>query len=591
VYLSRLMAQITTPLTGENNNGRRTKMFGKSKSLILGAALLVGTSLGAMAGTLTPLSPLILPGDGIIYGFLLTDGSILFQGGLLQDFYRFKPDKKGSYVNGTFFNAAALPPNYVPYATSGGVLPDGRVLLIGGEYLLKSQTFPGLFFEFTNKMAIYDPQADKWTMVAPPFGPDWDFIGDSPWTLLPNGHLLLGEKFTKAMAEFDPATLTWTHVSSHAKDDRFAEEGLTLLPDGSVLTVNMTDFPFSQRWIPNANPSNSFWVDAGSTPARLAATDNNGAKNIRYDNNMRVYHPPGEIGPGMLRPDGTVFYTGAACDVPGPSTDKMACVTYQPQAHTAIYDTKTGTWAPGPDIPKHEGAGDTFASLLPGGNVFMQTNPPGTNADRLARANARYASIRNGTMHPLAAEGQALQQSTCPPGVPVFKAYEFDGTNLTHEPAADFCGAGPSLLLLPTGNVMMNGQAVYFPSGRFENAWRPTITQLTFSDNLNPGGKYQIFGKQFNGLSTANAFGDEFGVQTNFPLVRIKNNATGDVKYARTYNFSTMAVATGSAIVSTWFDVPTNTELGDSTLEVVANGIPSLPMNVSLKPGGALSQN
>ena len=147
---------------------------------------------------------------------------------------------KGSYVNGTLYPAAALPPNYIPYATSGGVLPDGRVLLIGGEYTLLSNNT--LTFAFTNQMAIYDPKADKWTMVAPPFGPGWDFIGNSPWTLLANGHLLLGSKFTKAMAELDPKTLTWTNVSSHAKDDVFAEEGLTLLPDGSVLTVNMTDF-------------------------------------------------------------------------------------------------------------------------------------------------------------------------------------------------------------------------------------------------------------------------------------------------------------------------------------------------------------
>ena len=73
--------------------------------------------------------------------------------------------------------------------------------------------------------------------------------------------------------------------------------------------------------------------------------------------------------------------------------------------------------------------------------------------------------------------------------------------------------------------------------------------------------------------------------------MRITNNATGDVRYASTYNFSTMAVATGSAIVSTWFDVPTNIETGDSKLEVVANGIPSLPMTVTVVAGGALTQD
>ena len=41
-------------------------------------------------------------------------------------------------------------------------------------------------------------------------------------------------------------------------------------------------------------------------------------------------------------------------------------------------------------------------------------------------------------------------------------------------------------------------------------------------------------------------------------------------------------MATGSAIVSTWFHVPTDAETGDSTLEVVANGIPSLPVNVTI---------
>jgi len=51
-----------------------------------------------------------------------------------------------------------------------------------------------------------------------------------------------------------------------------------------------------------------------------------------------------------------------------------------------------------------------------------------------------------------------------------------------------------------------------------------------------------------------------------------------------------MGVATGSAIVSTWFDVATDIETGDSTLEVVANGIPSLPTNITVVPGGPLTK-
>jgi hypothetical protein len=553
-------------------------MFRKSKSLILAGALLAGTSLGAMAQTVTPLKN-GYPYDGIIYGWQLTDGSLLYQGGLLQDFYRFRPDKSGSYLNGTYYLAASLPPDYVPYATSGGVLPDGRVLLIGGEYLMHKAVTNNeydLIFALTNKMAIYDPVKDTWTPVEPPS--NWDFIGDSPWTILDSGHLLLGDKLSKRMAVLDLNTLTWSKVSSFGKDDVFAEEGFTLLPDGTVLTVNVTDHPFTQRFIPNTDLSRSRWANAGTTPENLQATDSNSAMNIIFDNGKRVYHAPGEMGPAILRPDGTVFAEGAACTVKGPSTDPNACTVYSPVAHTAIYNTATGSWTAGPDLPHMEGAGDTWASLLPNGNVLFETNPPGVTEDTVARAKARYARIRNGSMHLLSSEAEGAQQSTCPAGE-IYRFYEFDGTKLTFEPNATFCGQ-PDTLLLPTGEVMLDGQVNYKSSGTYQAAWRPTITQ--FTSRLFEGGSYQIFGTQFNGLSQANSYGDEFQVSTNFPLVRITNTASGHVKYARTYDFSTMGVATGSAIVSTWFEVPTDTETGDSTLEVVANGIPSVPVNVTV---------
>ena len=64
--------------------------------------------------------------------------------------------------------------------------------------------------------------------------------------------------------------------------------------------------------------------------------------------------------------------------------------------------------------------------------------------------------------------------------------------------------------------------------------------------------------------------------------MRIKNTATGHIFYAKTHNHSTMAVATGTKIVSTNFDVPAGVETGASTLEVVANGIPSNAVSVTV---------
>ena len=65
-------------------------------------------------------------------------------------------------------------------------------------------------------------------------------------------------------------------------------------------------------------------------------------------------------------------------------------------------------------------------------------------------------------------------------------------------------------------------------------------------------------------------------------LVRITNTATGHVFYARTHGHSTMGVATGRLKVSTNFDVPSAAETGASSLVVVANGIPSLPVSITV---------
>ncbi len=533
------------------------------------AALLAGSYVAAMAQTVTPLRT-TLPFDGIVYGFLLTDGTILYQGGGLIDWYRFTPDRNGSYVNGTFRPVASLPPDYIPWATSGGVLPDGRVLLIGGEYLEIDTT---LRFALTNKMAIYDPQADTWTEIKPPAG--WAFIGDLPWTLLADGHLLLGEKLTKRAAELDPRTLTWTEVATTGKQDFNAEEGWTLLPDGSVLTVDVKDHPLTERFLPNADPSLTKWVTAGQTPVNLQASDTNADRVISFDDAKRIYQPPGEVGPAILRPDGTVFAAGAVCGIAGTGPD--GCIVLSKVGHTAIYHpgmtpTAPGRWAAGPNLPGGEGTGDSYANLLPNGHVLVEANPSGTEDD----ARTRLGRILSGVIHPIAAQAAVAEATT-----PTWKFYEFDGTNLIPEPRADFIGGQASTLLLPSGEVMLNGQAVYTPTGTNKPDWAPLITKAPTS--LTTGTSYEISGQQFNGLSQANAYGDEFQVATNYPLLRITNYTTGHVTYARTHDPSSMGVATGTKTVTTHFDVPKTIETGTSLLEVVANGIPSVPIFVTVK--------
>ena len=99
-------------------------------------------------------------------------------------------------------------------------------------------------------------------------------------------------------------------------------------------------------------PASGKWRSAGSTVVQLwdSAADCGGEK----------VSPLSEVGPAVLRPDGTVFYTGAnSCGA----------------GHTAIYNSNTGTWTAGPDFPDSLDIADGPATLLPNGNVLVDTSP------------------------------------------------------------------------------------------------------------------------------------------------------------------------------------------------------------------------
>jgi len=444
------------------------------------------------------------PPDGSGISFLLTDGTVITQGNAESDWAILTPDNKGSYVNGTWKQAASLPSGYVPYAFSSAVLADGRLVIIGGEYNNGG-------FSLTNKGAIYDPKKDTWTALGHPKG--WGYIGDSPSAVLPDGRFMVGRKLDHRVSALDPKTLQWTELNDTGKSDFNAEEGWTLMPDGSVLTFDVKNAPHSERYI----SSEQKWVSAGSTIVDLHSPYQGSC--IRYGGGC--YHPPGEVGPGVLRPDGTVFATGSGSNGGGGV------------GHTAIYHPSTGKWTVGPDFPNGDNAGDSFAVLLPNGNVLVLGF-------------------------------QAL--------------YDFDGTKFTVDPVV---GVAP-ILVLPTGQVLAEGNsvAVYNPIGKYQQSWAPVIT--AFPKTVTRGSTYKISGQQFNGLSQAAAFGDEFQTATNYPLVRITNKASHHVFYAKTHDHSTMGVATGTATVFTNFDVPAGMETGASTLEVVANGIPSKRVSVTV---------
>jgi hypothetical protein len=167
--------------------------------------------------------------------------------------------------------------------------------------------------------------------------------------------------------------------------------------------------------------------------------------------------------------------------------------------------------------------------------------------------------------------------------------YEFNPTTNTLAATANPpTNGGPPyvgrFLLLPTGQVLFaSGSAnlqVYTPTGAPDPMWKPNITSVPTL--LRRGFTYTLYGRQINGLSQAVSYGDDATMATNYPIVRIRDNATGHVFYCRTSNHSTMAVNTGTVIHHTQFTVPAGAELGGSTITVIANGIASDPVAVSV---------
>jgi hypothetical protein len=347
----------------------------------------------------------------------------------------------------------------------------------------------------------------------------WSTIGDSPAIVLPNGTFMMGQGGSPSTKQVNFNATTLTWTAvGTGKADGFSEEGFALLPDGNVLNVDTEDGTNSELY----NPSTAKWTSAGST---LVTLPNSGGLGIVP-----------ELGPLMQRPNGSVVAFGAT-------------------TNTAIY-SPTGTWAAGPTFPNSDDIADGNASILQDGNILVYTSP----------------GVFSGTG--------------------TFYEFTYPGNTFVTAPATATSGTLESWdarqLLLPTGQVMWmasNGSTIdvelYTPTGTYQAAWQPTISSVASSLAVSSTNN-AISGKQFNGLDAGTAYGDDAQMATNYPLVRIKNNSTGHVFYCKTHNHSTMGIATGTTTVSTEFDIPSTVETGASTIVVVANGIPSAAVAVTI---------
>jgi Kelch motif len=467
-----------------------------------------------MAGTWQSL--INQPGFNTSTMILLTDGRVMVQEEGTAHWHALTPDTHGSYVSGSWSSLKDMSVWRRYYASA--VLSDGRVLICGGE-----QTGSGVDF---NRGEIYDPVRDTWTSIATP---PWTLVGDAASCTLPDGRVLVGALLSGNCLIYDPGTDTWSIAG--AQPGRTNEETWILLPDDTIITVQCFTPYRGQKYL----ISSDSWQDEGAVPVTLVDPVMN------------------EIGPAMLLYTGDVIFFGAA-NVNG--YGKTAIYT------PAATPTGVGKWAPGPDIPNIGGqvmvCNDCPATLLPNGKVLVSVAQFQVNNWGSPVYFFEYDPASN-----------TLVQAPTPANNGIFPYAPNPGVYWSR------------LMLLPTGEVLFSASSAnvqcYTPGGMPAEGWRPTITSLQVH-GLIATDYLLLQGTQLNGLSQANIYGDDVYPATNYPIVRFEDSQTHTVYFARTYAFSTLAVATGAALQSCRVDV-TQVPNGAYDVTVIANGISSHPVS------------
>jgi hypothetical protein len=496
-------------------------------------------------GTASPWTPLKNPPPISTPGTMLleSNGTVLVHDepdnnhiAATNAWYKLTPDSKGSYIDGTWSKIASMPNNYAPLYFGSAILPDGRMIVEGGEYLVSRPMW-------TNEGAIYNPVTNKWAAVAPPRG--WTNIGDAASVVLNNGTFMLQQACQTCLtnpeasikeALLNAKTMKWTVIPSLGKEDPNDEEGWTLEPNGQVLTVEVWALPQAQLY----HPGTESWSFAGA---------------MAPGGNPVNLFPVVELGPQNEMPGGNTFVAGGGVSTQIPP---VQCTT-KASTESALYHFKAGTagtWTAGPLIKPI------------GGLEYASTDGPG-------------ATLPDGDV--------LFDASACVYNTPThFFLYHAKSNTITQIPdvpnAAKDTSFATRMLDLPNGQVLFSDghreMLVYTAGGAPKASWRPSITSVS-SKKLAPGKTYTLSGKQLAGLDPGTAYGDDVQDATNFPVVRITNSATGVVTYARTSGWTSVSVAPGTRS-STKFTLPAGTPKGASSLVVIANGIASPPVMVKV---------
>lgn len=363
---------------------------------------------------------------------------------------------------------------------------------------------------------------------------------------------------TNSAEVYNPSNDTWTVTGPPPVGQRLFFDNISkMLPDGTILVspVNPATpggtvifHPDSNTFTPGPKLFRGFYQDEASwvklPDDSILTIDPFGTHSERYipslnkwvDDSVvpvQIYSSSlGEMGPAFLLPNGKAFFIGGT-------------------SHTALYTptgtTNVGLWAAGPDIPDGHGVSDGAGAMLVNGKVLCAVGSSSTYDAPTWFYEYDYVS-----------------NSFTP----------VNGPNGTTEDVPPYYTA---MLDLPDGTVLMSRFSrqiyVYQPDGSPLAQGKPTISNIS----RNPDGSFHMTGILLNGISEGAGYGDDAQMDSNYPLVRLRNNA-GNVYYARTYNWNSSSVQATNRVVSAEFAVGTNVPAGIYSLVAVANGISSDPV-------------
>jgi len=332
---------------------------------------------------------------------------------------------------------------------------------------------------------------------------------DGASEILPGNKLLLAQVSPSPVANYiyDPTTNSYTAAGTSTGSHD--EASWLKLPDGSVLQVDLFSTN-SERYIPATNS----WVADATVPVAL------------YDSHDF------ETGAAIMLPDGRGFFLGGT-------------------GHTAYYTpsgtTSPGTWAAGPDIPGSLVAVDAPVAMMNNGKLLIAVGPqPSYGGDYPAPTSFYEFDYIANTYTSVSAPGGG---TTLP--VPSYT------TNMLDLPDG-------SVLFVPQGNKQYY---LYSPGGSPITAAKPTIDNIYRVDC----NTFAVTGKLFTGLSEGAAYGDDWAMATNFPIVRISGGSR--TYYARAFNWNRAgSINTGTLEDSVQFEVPVGLTGGSYTLQIVVNG-------------------